>query len=101
MDFIQDCEYSLKLNEHSEAMLAWRYGILGDREGESCLVTGLFKKVIDERDSRLTCLFSIPGCSRARLIVDGGEVITALPREKVLTPPTQIRRHRLLRCEAC
>ena len=82
MELIQECEYSLKLNEHSEALLAWRYGVLGDTDGESQLVTGFFKRVIEERAGRLICLFSIPGCSRARLIVDGGEVITALPREK-------------------
>ena len=46
-NFVQDCEYELELNSHSELMLAWRYGIKGTVNNGKSVVKGYFKKIQD------------------------------------------------------
>jgi len=90
MTFVQDCEYELELNAHSEAMLAWRYGLVGKLENGRNTVTGFFKKQLGQVDGRAECIFALDGCSRVRMVIDGDSVITALPNlESFASPDAQ------------
>ena len=90
MQLVQDCEYELELNIHSEAMLAWRYGLVGELANGKHTVTGFFKKQLGEVDGRAECIFALEGCSRVRLVIDGDSVITALPSlESFASPDAQ------------
>jgi hypothetical protein len=90
MTFVQDCEYELELNAHSEAMLAWRYGLVGKLENGRNTVTGFFKKQLGKVDGRAECIFALDGCSRVRLVIEGDSVITALPSlESFASPDAQ------------
>jgi len=90
MTFVQDCEYELELNAHSEAMLAWRYGLMGELANGKHTVTGFFKKQLGQVDGRAECIFALDGCSRVRLVIDGESVITALPSlESFASPDAQ------------
>lgn len=90
MTFVQNCEYELELNAHSETMLAWRYGLVGDLANGRNTVTGFFKKQLGHVDGRAECIFALDGCSRVRLVIDGDSVITALPSlESFASPDAQ------------
>jgi hypothetical protein len=87
VNFVQGCEYVLELNSHSELMLAWRYGVKGTFDGDKAFLTGYFKKIFLDEGGRKSCLFSVEGSSRARLIIAGDSVVTALPRDKIFSSP--------------
>ena len=87
MQFVQDCEYELELNSHSETMLAWRYGLTGEVANGRNTVTGFFKKTLRHLDGRIECIFALEGCRRVHLIVDGDAVITALATLKSFSTP--------------
>jgi len=90
MQLVQGCEYELELNTHSEAMLAWRYGLVGELANGRNTVTGFFKKQLAQVDGRAECIFALDGCSRVRLVIEGDSVITALPSlESFASPDAQ------------
>lgn len=90
MTFVQNCECELELNAHSETMLAWRYGLVGELANGRHTVTGFFKKQLGQVDGRAECIFALDGCSRVRLVIDGDSVITALPSlESFASPDAQ------------
>lgn len=87
VNFVQGCEYVLELNSHSELMLAWRYGVKGTVDGDKAFLAGYFKKIFFDEGGRKSCLFSVEGSSRVRLIIAGDSVVTALPRDKIFSSP--------------
>lgn len=82
MDFVQNVEYQIKLNQHSRIMLAFRYGIAEESDQISGFFEGYQKDKKDplkDMTDRRKCTFNISG-ERVTAVMEGKNLVTVLPQ---------------------